>query len=564
MLRIIIKGLFWLIIIILSPELCFGNLIENGNFEHGIPNNWIKYGNIKLEDGYKGKAISISGKGMILFRVTGIEPNKYYLFSFLIKRDGFKDGEYPIISIFGKYFYINELFSWGRWVKLSFFIKSKNNVGEIKLINPGLSHKLYFDEIRLIEFRVNPIYPKDRGIVSDIWPKFSYNIPKTEHILRIRIDISKDINFKDKISLRSFNIEGSTISLKRSLDRGLWYWRIHVYKGKEEICKSDIQSFYFVPFFPIGIYSAEIEAFKELKEIGFNSVQSYSRNIDFIEKFVFSAKKNDLKAMIMIPKEVWRRDPSQFFKNMRNSKSILAWYLEDEPEGRGIPPSYIFRLRRYLKIMDSNHPTSLVILRSKKAYDYGEVVDIIMVDPYPIPNMPIKWLSDSIDEAISYKKNVWAVIQAFNWGSMGRDGRDPTYEEMRCLTYLAIVHGAKGIFYYTYKGSKYKIKEHEGIWNGLKRIISELKYIYPLLTVKNVSHKLRSNKEIDFIVKEFNKKKYIIAVNKINKPIEALFWGKTLLKKRVRVLFENRILNIKDGILRDHFDPYGVHVYLIY
>jgi hypothetical protein len=112
------------------------------------------------------------------------------------------------------------------------------------------------------------------------------------------------------------------------------------------------------------------------------------------------------------------------------------------------------------------------------------------------------WLSDSIDESsksMSNKgKQVWAVIQAFSWSYFRdspilKNAKNPTLEEERCLTYLAIVHGAKGILYYTYRGGKYEIKDFPEHWNDVKKIASELNILSPVLTAPDSNNNLVLN-----------------------------------------------------------------------
>jgi hypothetical protein len=52
---------------------------------------------------------------------------------------------------------------------------------------------------------------------------------------------------------------------------------------------------------------------------------------------------------------------------------------------------------------------------------------------------------------------------------------------MRAMTFLSIIHGARGIFYFTFTGSQYCILQSPEHWNDLKKVVSELNEIYPLL-----------------------------------------------------------------------------------
>jgi hypothetical protein len=146
----------------------FPNLIPNPGFEKDvdkdrIPDFW-KFESFEQKEelpisiavAHKGKkSISIEGKGVWHCTVKDIEPHKYYLFSFWVKRDGWKDDEYPTIQIFDKKMYLNELFSWNARIRMSRYMNSEElQQTEIKLMNPGMSHRIYFDDIELIRYGI--------------------------------------------------------------------------------------------------------------------------------------------------------------------------------------------------------------------------------------------------------------------------------------------------------------------------------------------------------------------------------------------------------------------------
>ncbi|MCK4278644.1 MAG: DUF4962 domain-containing protein [Desulfurellaceae bacterium] len=591
----------------------FKNLVPNSGFEEdknmdGFPDFWdMKISNFKWEQkGFKGqRSVSVSKRGTLKCKIENIKPHKYYLFSLYIKRDGFMDGEYPYVGIFDREFYLNELFSFRGWVKLSWFLSSNNrNTTQLLLIDPGMTHKLWFDDISLTEFIIKPVFPiHDEKVIGNSI-KLTWQMPDTDYILYVKIELSQNKDFKEERVIETVSPMGNFCEIK-GLNKGKWYWRISIFKNRKKISVSSIQTFIVLnnsisatsksnatdsaglinskKFFPIGIFGTQIEAFPELKEVGFNSVHSYVKDLDSIEMFITNAKKYNLKALVCIPKEAWEEDVSSFFKENSSSDSILAWYLEDEPEGRAIPPSYIWKLRNYVLKMDPNHSTALVLVRSKKAWDYGPAVDILMIDTYPIPMMPLTWLSESIDEArdaVFDKKPVWAVVQAFDWSKSVREGdlylqgRNPSYSEEKCLTYLSIVHGAKGVFYYTFKSPNYYIKNYPKHWMNIKRIVKELNQIYPLLLISNASNITISstNKSIHCAVKFVDEKNlskfkgtviekgyYLIAVNVSPAAVTAKFNIPSFLEGRV--LFEDRKISIERGNLVDQFNPYEVHIY---
>jgi hypothetical protein len=344
------------------------------------------------------------------------------------------------------------------------------------------------------------------------------------------------------------------------------------------------------PVFPVGIYSATIESFGELKRAGFNCVQTYSTDPEYVGKFVEEAWWRGLKALIYPGDSINRVNKFQIsdfkfqikrgvtfsdrisktVKRYKGNDAILAWYLVDEPDVSRIPGEAIREISRLIKGIDGKHPTALVIGQGKAAKEYAGCTDITMVDWYPIPHLPLDTFSKNIEEtvsasialerlsrssreknnnatnasnAINAKNAVFAVIQAFDWNAYSKKarerhiGRNPTYEEMRCMTYLAIIHGVNGVFYYNFS-SGYKIKDYPEHWGDLKRIVRELRKLEPVLLggsrlgeskfqISDFKFQIKgSGKEnIHFCVKEYKGKRYLFAANASPVPVKAVFEG---------------------------------------
>ena len=82
---------------------------------------------------------------------------------------------------------------------------------------------------------------------------------------------------------------------------------------------------------------------------------------------------------------------------------------------------------------------------------YHQAADILAPDPYPIPRRPIRFVADCIErlqDVVSHAKPIWAVPQSF--GGYSSWTRPPTPDEERNMTYQCLVHGARGLVYYTY------------------------------------------------------------------------------------------------------------------
>jgi len=610
-----------IVIVIAAALLCEGsvgayqdqtNLIPNPGFEldtdcDGIPDNWAREGNrdsrLLLEKGgYAGtRAISIKGTGTWRCSIKDRLPHGWYILSFWVKRDGFADGEYPLVRCLDWEITCDELFTWGRWVRLSrlLYLEGDPEGGEIVLINPGMRHTIWFDEVSLIPFTVTPLAPRKGAIISHGPPLFAWSMPEDGRVYEIRIEL------RGKEGLRrtytTYSPQGDLLWLHEPLLPGRYHWRIRVYHHGHLIAASRKISFAvsqelppaagagptLMPLksldglFPLGIYGTTIESLPELKAAGFNAVQTSRREAGFLRKFIGRAQDLGLKVLIPYPDREDHGTLHAFLHEIKASQAILAWYLADEPEGRGIPPGSIWRWRQFLRSY-TPFPGAVVLVRAKRAWDYAPAADILMIDTYPIPRMPLTWLSDSLEEAKQWAmgRPVWAVIQAFDWSMCPLEddprswGRYPTYAEERCLSYLAVVHGAKGLFYYTFEAKKFGSEDYRRHWDTIKRVVAELRSIYPLLLapIEEMRQLHVDHPQVHWAVKEveqgetgglIEKGHYLIAVNTVDKPLTATFSIPPVFDDKVRVLFEKRTVSIEGGEISDEFQPYEVHIYFL-
>jgi hypothetical protein len=66
------------------------------------------------------------------------------------------------------------------------------------------------------------------------------------------------------------------------------------------------------------------------------------------------------------------------------------------------------------------------------------------------------------------KKAVYANVQAFAWQNKKKGEshpiRVPTFDEVRNMTYQALLAGAKGIIYYTYHDEDWHLSSYPALW----------------------------------------------------------------------------------------------------
>lgn len=249
----------------------------------------------------------------------------------------------------------------------------------------------------------------------------------------------------------------------------------------------------------------------------------------------------------------------------RDHPALLGWYISDEPNGYKIPPKELEEIYKIVNENDPWHPVSIVfmapVLASKK---YADALDIVMADPYPIPDLPASMIGNvtgQLKEEFTGKRPVWMVPQTFGGGELWR--REPTIQEVRSMTWQSIIKGATGIQYFVRQGSNYFPKS-TATWGECGRIAMEVAELTPWLLSDEKSLPVESTvKNILVCSRMHNGQLAIMAVNNENRPVEATFKIDGIKEARARSLFENRFVAVNEGVLTDQIAAYGSQVYMI-
>ncbi len=340
--------------------------------------------------------------------------------------------------------------------------------------------------------------------------------------------------------------------------------------------------------FPVGLYGAEIEALERIRDAGFNAVQSYRNDAGFVAEFVRACRRLGLACLLSPPWDPQGTGP--FLEALQRQGALTqedrVWfYLNDEPELRSVPPGDIARVRAMMLGAYPGRRSATAMVRPHMIPIYEDSVEIFMMDQYPVPHMPLTWLSDSIDEAISRlgPERVWGVIQAFGGGRHALEGwtRRPTREEMRALSYLAVAHGASGLFFFSYP----EVARDQRAWEELRGAVADLRRAGDWLGVPNsrgpslwgvemlspFRADARGRPAIHLGVKarpvpwqqrasSFPRLEelLVIAVNVTDREVEGRVHGWPLGTERVRDLMNRRVSAVVDGSVKVMLPPYGV------
>ncbi|MDD5596549.1 MAG: FlgD immunoglobulin-like domain containing protein [Victivallaceae bacterium] len=268
-----------------------------------------------------------------------------------------------------------------------------------------------------------------------------------------------------------------------------------------------------------------------------------------------TAEKHNLKLLLSVRRpdtddeSAMLAEFTRIVAPIRNHPALFAYYGNDEPTSL---EAVRFALeKRCLESVDPKHPMLAAMVgmdNMKTLFKYMQPT-ILMLDIYPLTNKYNKIgdfylrlgdfngdMTEYIDQAKAMLKSkvpLWGVVQAF--GNKAYHWRDPSAAEIRAMSYLFVAHGAKGLFYFSYRSQ-------QG-WNGLvvgekgeiptaklkeiSLLAKEFKVLGPTLcrlsavggdknvaAMKGGGNQYCKSGEIQTLVDEKNGRKYLALVNR--------------------------------------------------
>ncbi|HEY7650330.1 MAG TPA: hypothetical protein VID04_15130 [Methylomirabilota bacterium] len=182
-------------------------------------------------------------------------------------------------------------------------------------------------------------------------------------------------------------------------------------------------------------------------------------------------------------------------KTLSGHRGLAGFYTADERPAELVPKA--FRQRQALAAGAPGTVAYAVVGDGweRQAPLWRDAVDVLGLDPYPIikPHgqnhlaMVGEWTRLGRD-AVQGARPVWMVIQYF---PLTGAGGWPSGDELRAMSWMAIVEGAQGLFYWSYgnKGLAW-VKdpaERERRWQDLVRVTKEIKALEPALLAPDVA-----------------------------------------------------------------------------
>jgi hypothetical protein len=341
-------------------------------------------------------------------------------------------------------------------------------------------------------------------------------------------------------------------------------------------------------FFPLGIYApGSTNDLQEIRAAGFNLVTGPAD-----QAFLQAAGRHQLQVLASMPSTPgpsFSAAPVKSTVRQQDANpNLWAWYIADEPDLNEISPADVEQANRAVK-QSGRKPTALVLYSGSDALDYAAIPDILMIDRYPVPWLPLANFSQHVRLArfaAGQRKPLIAVIQAFDWSyhpeSLDHrpNLRVPTYQEIRCMTYCALTEGAYGLFYYAYDDGKWQMREHPATWDALRKVVGEVNQRLPFFTARHPwsgvyvnypdwasgwneslnSAVITALLEVAAGNATVKKGRYVLGVNTAGRSLNFQVHLPSV-PGTIEVFEENRNIMVNAGVFSDEIGPYAVHVY---
>ena len=308
------------------------------------------------------------------------------------------------------------------------------------------------------------------------------------------------------------------------------------------------------PFFPIGmfVYTLNSDVMADLHEHHINTILGIG----------YTAKDMPLieaHGMMVIPR------PTDDFVALKDSPSLLAWYLEDEPEEHNVAPADVKKKYDELKAKDKDHPIAVVHDTLHGPRVYKGMCDFTISDVYPVTKdrtFPMRAVGDYVTNTRDVNGPNWpnfAFIQTF--GGPNSDGgkwAQPLPHEVRFMAFSALVHRANGILYFSYW------PQAPITWNSISKLNCDIEHLVPwLISPGKEMSGTSSDESVQIRARKVGDSWMIVTTNISQKPIDATLTVNDLGDVKLAMPFENRNVSVKAGTWRERFGAYAEHTYLL-
>lgn len=232
------------------------------------------------------------------------------------------------------------------------------------------------------------------------------------------------------------------------------------------------------PVFPIGIYHATIADYRALAEQGFNMVQGPGTHEARVLRAAVQAAQEQ-KLWLDIPLHVrgmvaGNLGASQEKMNyFQESPVVLGWKLADQPDqhpeiAEEIPETYA-----RLKQKEPLRPLTLTVEAPETYAYWANFCDGLQVVGFPLPDQPLRLIAERARQARSALQPWQHLSVLLPAGYRSGTAVEPTYAQARTMAYLAIIGGARGIWWYALRDTGWNLMDAD-LWKHFGELNKEV------------------------------------------------------------------------------------------
>jgi hypothetical protein len=265
----------------------------------------------------------------------------------------------------------------------------------------------------------------------------------------------------------------------------------------------------------------------------------------------------------------------EYVRDIGGDANLGGYYTIDECVAAMVPGAFAQYER--LRVLDPDSVTFAALMGNPPdVVLWRDAADLLSTDPYPLyaaepaggyrHNDVARWTAQT-REAVKDARPFATVLQFFKFTTQGRW---PTREEMRNHAYMAIVEGAKGLWWWSVGENALKAvcsgwcDEKTARLNDLKAVVSEIAALESVLLADDAPARevASSHPGIRTRVKRHGSIAWLFAYNDTAAPVTTTFTWSTP-PGRVTVYAEQRTIPAAGDAFSDSFGPYQAHVYAV-
>lgn len=287
----------------------------------------------------------------------------------------------------------------------------------------------------------------------------------------------------------------------------------------------------------------------------------------------------------------------------KDDPTIVAWMHGDEPDnaqskGRGkgygppVLPAKVVEDYERMKKTDPSRPVLLNMgqgvawdpyvgrgVRRNHPEDYPEYIkgcDIASFDIYPAVHDhrdvagKLWFVADGVSRLIKWtdgRKPVWNCIECTH---ISNPNAKATPAQVKAEVWMSLVRGSRGLIYFCHQFRPTSIEAgllaDKEMTAAVGEINKQIQELAPVLNSPSVANgvTVASAVPVEAMVKRRDGATYVFAVGMRGEPTAATFTvGGLKGSATAEVLGENRTVEVTDGVFKDNFAAWGVHLYRV-